>query len=199
MNLSRQKRMSKRNARTAGVTFLLYYATALGEMFLYRKASSGEGIAPKLASIAQHAPQVRLTVVFALLTILYALVLAVTLYALTRDVDRDIALLAFTCRVVEGVINAVPATARLGLLSIATAGASAAAGEAVVLQAPSRIVDEDHRLGRYRQRDDIRRRQYVIRVPVPARPQHSRSDRVGRPYRIADRCPGFLAAGAAVR
>jgi hypothetical protein len=43
------------------------------------------------------------TGVLALLTSLCALVLAVTLYALTRAVDADLALLALACRVVEAI------------------------------------------------------------------------------------------------
>ena len=62
-----------------------------------------------------------MAVVLSLLTCFAALVLAVTLYALTRDQNPDIALLALTCRVGEGVLSAavgVPAMA--GLLWLAT-------------------------------------------------------------------------------
>lgn len=47
------------------------------------RLSSGTEITAKLANIAQHSSQVRLTVLLAMLMILYALILAVTLYALT--------------------------------------------------------------------------------------------------------------------
>jgi len=132
--------MDKRNGRIAGLTFLLYYATALGDMFLFAHASSGKGTAEKLASIAHNAAQVELTIVLSLLTVVYALILAVTLYALTRNVDSEIALMAFTCRVVEGVTNAVPAAARLGLLSIATASATASSADAVSLHTQATLV-----------------------------------------------------------
>jgi hypothetical protein len=47
-------------------------------------------------------------------------------YALTREQDRDLALLALACRVAEGVLRAVFIPMTLGLLSLAsTTGTSA--------------------------------------------------------------------------
>lgn len=132
--------MNKRNARLAGLTFLLYFATSLSDGFLFAHASSGHGTAARLASIAQNVAQVRLTILLALLTVLYALILAVTLYALTREVDPELALIALTCRVVEGVINAVPVAARLGLLSIATASVTATASDATSLHTQAALL-----------------------------------------------------------
>jgi hypothetical protein len=71
------------NARLAGVAFLVYIAAGIGAV-----AAAGRA----------HTVDV-LTVV----TSLCALVLGVTLYAITRDEDRDLALLALLCRVVESV------------------------------------------------------------------------------------------------
>jgi ABC-type dipeptide/oligopeptide/nickel transport system permease component len=73
------------NARIAGFTFLFYIAVALPSMVLLERATSGEGIAAKLASVAQHAADVRVAVVLSLLGCFSALVLAVTtIGALTR-------------------------------------------------------------------------------------------------------------------
>ena len=73
-----------------------------------------------------------------------ALVLAVTLYAITRDADPDLALLAMVCRVAEGVIGAVALPRSLGRLWLATAAgadapdpAAAAALGAHLFQLPS--------------------------------------------------------------
>jgi len=71
------------NARIAGVTFVTYIAAGIAALAL------GGG---------SHAADV-LTIV----TSLSALTLGVTLCAITRDVDRDLALLALLCRVVEAV------------------------------------------------------------------------------------------------
>ena len=113
------------NARIAGFTFLFYIAAAITSGVLVGRATSGEAIAAKLAGIAQHATDVRVAIVLSLLTYFAALVLAVTLYAITREQDPDLAMLGLTCRVGEGVIGiCIPVT--LGLLWLATAtGANA--------------------------------------------------------------------------
>ena len=111
----------KTNARLAGFTFLFYIAVALPSMVLLDRATRGEGIAAKLASIAQHASDVRVAVVLSLLGCFSALVLAVTLYAITREVDADLAMLALTCRVAEGVISGISIQETLRLLWLATA------------------------------------------------------------------------------
>ncbi len=115
------------NARLAGFMFLFYIATGITSMVLFRQATSGaEGTAATLASLAQHATTVRLTAVLSLLTFVIAVALAVALYALTRDQDPDLAVLALCCRATEGVLAAVGAVGTLGLLSVATASITAA-------------------------------------------------------------------------
>ena len=126
----------KMNARLAGFTFLFYIVTGVTSMVLFGKATSGaEGIPATLASIAGHAMLVRLTVVLTLITFVCALVLGVTLYALTRDEDRELAMIALCCRVSEGVIGAVSTVRTLGLISIATAGTAAAASDVAAANA----------------------------------------------------------------
>ena len=116
------------NARVAGFTFLLYIAVALTGMVLSNRAVSGEGIAAKLASIAQHASEMRVAVVLDMLSCFCALVLAVTLYAITRDFDPDLAMLVLVFRTAEGVIGAVSLPRALERLWLATAaGADAPA------------------------------------------------------------------------
>ena len=109
------------NARIAGFTFLFYIVVGITSMVLFGRASAGEGIGAKLASIAQHTTEVRVTVVLALLMCFCALVLAVTLYAVTREQDPDLAMLALTCRVGEGVIGGLSIPSTLALLWLATA------------------------------------------------------------------------------
>lgn len=109
------------NARIAGFTFLFYIAVAFPSLVLFNRATAGEGIAAKLAALAQHSADVHLAVVLSLLGCLSALVLAVTLYAITRDQDPDLAMLALTCRVTEGVTGAVSVSETLGLLWLTTA------------------------------------------------------------------------------
>src|SRR5436309_4473668 len=71
------------NARLAGFTFLLYIAAGIASM-----------------QVAGHAGA---TSVLAVLTSFCALVLGVTLWAITREVDPDLAMMALVCRVIEAV------------------------------------------------------------------------------------------------
>ncbi len=124
------------NARLAGATFLLYILAGLAGMALFGQAIKGaDGTAAKLARMAEHATTVRMTVLITLFTAACAVVLGVTLYALTRDEDRDLAMMALCCRVSEGVIGAVSTLRTLGLLSIATATAGTAATDAAATNA----------------------------------------------------------------
>jgi hypothetical protein len=114
------------NARLAGFAFLFYIAVAFPSMVLFTRATSGAGLAAKLAGIAQHASDLHLAVVLSLGGCFSALVLAVTLYAITRDEDPDLALLGLTCRVGEGLIGAASIPATVALLQLATATGSQA-------------------------------------------------------------------------
>src|SRR5512140_1834749 len=109
------------SARIAGSMFLLYIVAGIAGMVLFARASAGGSPAARLAAIAQHQTAVRVTVLLTLAQFVIPVVLAVALYALTRDQDRDIALMALSFRVGEGVLAAVASVRTLGLLSIATA------------------------------------------------------------------------------
>ena len=71
------------NARLAGFAFLFYIVAGIISMALAGKDNARS--------------------VLGILTSLSALVLAVTLYAITRDEDADLALLAFGCRLIEAI------------------------------------------------------------------------------------------------
>jgi hypothetical protein len=115
----------KTNARIAGLTFLLYIAVAFPAMVLSARATGGESNVTPLLSIAQHTTGMRITILLEVLSGFCALVLAVTLYGITHDEDRELAMLGFACRVGEGLAGALPLTT-LGLLWLATkAGPSA--------------------------------------------------------------------------
>ena len=73
-------------ARAAGVTFLVYIAAGVSEM--------------------AAAPPAPIRTVLTLVQCFSALVLAVTLYRITRAIDADLAMLALTCRVAEGILGA---------------------------------------------------------------------------------------------
>ncbi len=69
------------NARIAGLTFLIYFAAGIASLVL-------SGNAPATALLS-------------LVTSFSALVLGVTLYAITREQDRDLAMVGLACRVIE--------------------------------------------------------------------------------------------------
>jgi Domain of unknown function (DUF4386) len=122
------------NARIAGFTFLFYIAAGIASMVLFSQATGGQEINAKLASIAQHVLQLRLTIVLGLLMAVCAIVLAVTLYAITREQDADLAMLALIFRVGEGVLNAISTRDTLELLWLGTS-AGPGAPDAATLRA----------------------------------------------------------------
>ncbi|MEW5796307.1 MAG: DUF4386 domain-containing protein [Candidatus Zixiibacteriota bacterium] len=109
------------NARIAGITFLGYIAAGLTSMAVYGRAAAGDGISERLASIAQHGSDMGVVVVLGLAQSFAALTLAVTLYAITRDQDRDLAMLGMISRVVEGVMGGLSVSSTLALQWLATA------------------------------------------------------------------------------
>ena len=116
------------NARIAGFTFLFYTAVGSTLHVLMNRATNAEGTAATLALVAQHASDVRISVLLSLGETFSALVLAVTLYGITRDQDNEIAMLGLVCRVGEGVMGAIIGIPqKLGLLWLATGGTGAGA------------------------------------------------------------------------
>lgn len=120
------------NARIAGLAFLFYITVAVASILLFDGAIGAEGTAAQLARIAQHAADVRLSVVLGLLTPFVAVVLSTALYAITRDQDRFVSMVAMVCLFGAGVIEGIYIPTTLGLLSLATEiGASAPDSPAV--------------------------------------------------------------------
>jgi hypothetical protein len=109
------------NSRIAGIALLLYIGVGIPVLILMGRARHGAGVAAKLASIAAHVGDVHLAMVFELIECFCALTLAVTLYALTRDQDRDLALLGMVSRVAEGVLGAAALPRSLEMLWLAGA------------------------------------------------------------------------------
>jgi hypothetical protein len=122
------------NSRIAGFMFLFYIATGVTVMMVSARTGAGDTVAAQLANIAQHATAVRLTALLVFLTFIAALALGVSLHALTKDQDRDLALFALGCRATEGAIGAYAAVRSLSVLSVAiasTSGEGAASAQAL--------------------------------------------------------------------
>jgi hypothetical protein len=132
------------NARIAGITLLAYIAAGITSMILFGRAAGGEGIAAKLAGLAAHASDAGVLVMLGLIQCFSAAALAVTLYAITRDQDSDLAMLGLVCRVGEAVIVGLSIPAMLTLFWLATASGADAPQTAAA-----------HALAGYLLRDDV--------------------------------------------
>ena len=107
------------NARVAGFAFLFYIAVGITQMVL-SGPTQADDTAARLALIARHAWRMRLNIVLTLVICATAVVLATALYAITRDQDRNVAVLGLSFRVGEGVLAALGALTSLGVLWLAT-------------------------------------------------------------------------------
>lgn len=108
------------NAKIAGITFLVYIAAGIASMVVFGRAAAGDGVAARLEAIAQHPTAIGIVVILGFLQAFAALILAVTLYGLTREQDPDLALLGLTCRVAEGVIGGASIVRTPALVWLAT-------------------------------------------------------------------------------
>jgi len=112
------------NARIAGFTYLCYITIGISNEVLMNRATSAEGTVATLARIAQYATDMRLVILLKVLECFSAVVLAVILYGITRDVDHELAMLGLVCRVAEGIlIGSIFVPNDMGLLWLAEARA----------------------------------------------------------------------------
>src|SRR5262249_55778262 len=118
------------NARIAGLAFLVYIAAAFPAMVLHSRAVGSGETAAKLASIAQHVPEMRLAILLEVVGCFCALILAVTLYAITREVDNDLALMVLAFRTAEGVIGGLSLSHPVDQIWLATVSGPNAPGPA---------------------------------------------------------------------
>jgi hypothetical protein len=112
------------NSRVAGFTFLAYIVVGIISMMLHGKAVKGDDIVAQLTSINLHRSYLQAALVLDLLCAFAAIVLGVTLYALTREQDPHLAMLGLVCRGAEGIVAGVSVQASVGLLWVAKAVAS---------------------------------------------------------------------------
>ena len=112
------------NARIAGLAYLFYIVVGLSNEVLSSRAMSGETITTKLEHIAEYSTDVRIAVILKLCECFAAIVLGVALYGITRDEDRELAIVGLICRVAEGlfIVSLIPTA--LGLVSLAARGTS---------------------------------------------------------------------------
>lgn len=112
------------NARIAGITFLGYIAAGLTSMAVWGKVAGGGDIPTTLANIAQHGTGVGITILLDLVCALAAITLGVTLYGITRDEDRELAIMGMVCRLVEGMMCGIGVSKTLSLQWLAAGGSN---------------------------------------------------------------------------
>ena len=124
--------------KLAGCAYLAYIVSAMSAAILSRKTTAGADTSQMLSTLRSTIALAQATVLLDLLQIVCAVVLAVTLYRLSRKVDATLALLAMAFRFGEGLAGFVPLLGKLELMKIATtsnpwcadsAGCLAIAGE----------------------------------------------------------------------
>ena len=121
----------KANARIAGFAFLFYIAVGITALILFPGAGAGADTATRLAQIAQRASSLPVEIVLTLLMSVSAVTLGVTLHALTRGVDRELALFGMLFRAMEGMVAAIAPIFTLGLLHLATSASGGPATPAI--------------------------------------------------------------------
>jgi hypothetical protein len=94
-------------------------------MVIFGKVTAGADVPARLASVARHVSDLRLTLILDLVSIFCALTLAVTLYGITRDEDNELAMFGLVCRTGEGIIGGALIGTN-GLLWLATASGQGA-------------------------------------------------------------------------
>ncbi len=112
------------NSRVAGVTFLAYIVFGIIAMILHGRAVKGDDVVAQLASVNQHQSYLGIALVLDLLCAFAAIILGVTLYALTREQDAVMAMFGLVCRGAEGIVAGVSVQGSVGLRWVSKAATS---------------------------------------------------------------------------
>lgn len=126
-------------AKLAGYAYLVYVVFAMSAAVLSGKTTAGADTSHMLATLRSTIATAQVTVLLDLLQIVCAVVLAVTLYRLSRTVDATLALLAMAFRFGEGLAGFVPLLGKLELMKLATASNPSCASNAVCLVIASEV------------------------------------------------------------
>ncbi len=136
--------------KLAGYAYLAYIVFAMSAAVLSGKTTAGADISHMLSTLRSHMALAQVTVLLDLLQIVCAVVLAVTLYRLSRTVDTTLALLAMAFRFGEGVAGFMPLLGKLELMKLATASNPLCANSAGCLAIAGEIFNRpDDRFGQF--------------------------------------------------
>ncbi len=121
--------------------YLAYIVLAMSAAVLSRKTTAGADTSQMLSTLRSTMAIAQVTVLLDLLQIVCAIVLAVTLYRLSRTVDVTLALLAMAFRFGEGLAGFVPLLGKLELMKLATASNPMCTNSAGCLAVAGEIFD----------------------------------------------------------
>lgn len=123
------------NSRIAGASFLVYIAAGVTSLVIDGRITAGVDMTARLANVAAHRTDVGVVSLLGWVMSGSAIALGITLFALTRDRDAEIARIGLVCRCIEGSVGVALPTSLL-LLWLATSESARAAGaDAVHLSA----------------------------------------------------------------
>jgi hypothetical protein len=126
--------------RVAGFAFLFLIAVDLTSGFVMGGVRTTGGIGDRLTSTAQHVGAVRISILLSIVAGLTTLVLAGMLYAIVAREDRNLAILALSCRAVEAGLYAVGILRALALLFLSHGYADAAPADASSIRVVADLV-----------------------------------------------------------
>jgi hypothetical protein len=129
---------ARTTARIAGAAFLVYIVAGLSSLALFGAASRGADMSARIAAVSSHVTEMRLSLLLNFVSAFCALLLAASLYSLTRTSDRELAMFGMLCRAGEGILGMFAFSA-LGLLWLGQS-AKAPSGEAADAIASTLIV-----------------------------------------------------------
>jgi len=122
-------------ARLAGFMFLLLMATVASSSILLSGIEGNDEISDTLSNISENTLSVRLGVLTLIVSSISTFILAAMLYAITKHQDKNLAILALSCRAAEAALYAIGITSVLTLLSLSARTPSASGNELSSAQA----------------------------------------------------------------
>jgi hypothetical protein len=128
-------------ARVAGFMFLFLIATVIASSVLIGGVEDDE-ISQTLRNVSDNSFRVRLGVLFLIVGGISTLILAAALYAVTKHQDRNLAILALSCRAVEAGLYAIGIISALTLLSLSERTTTASTAEPTAAYIPGDIVSD---------------------------------------------------------
>ncbi len=133
-------------SRLAGYAYLTYIVFTMSAAVLAGKTTTGANTSQMLASLRNTIRIAQVTVMLDLVQIVCGVILAVTLYRLSRTVDATLALLAMAFRFGEGLTGFIPLLSKLELMKLATTSDPACASNAGCLAIADEILSRPDNL-----------------------------------------------------